>query len=95
MPHASGSNEHYTQQRPTKSALPQPPVCCPTALVFEVHGTTAEGDSTSAQIVLWDLPGTVPIPQPPRTSYVPASAEERSAIARSVKAATAEVRSMS
>ena len=50
-------------------SLSRPPVCAPMALVIEVSGTSPEGDATSAQIVLWDLPGSVPLPTPPPVSY--------------------------
>ena len=78
-----------------RSALPQPPVCAPTALVIDVAGTTPEGDATSAQIVLWDLPSAVAPPAPPpRVRAMPASVEGRAALAASLRDATVELRAL-
>ena len=72
------------------SPLPQPPVCATMALIIEVSGTTAEGDVTSAQMVIWDLPGVVQPPSPPRDRFAPRAVEQRAAAAASYRAANAE-----
>ena len=76
--------------------LAQPPVCAPMALVFEIEGITPEGDATSAQIVLWDLPGVVEPPAPPRPPPLGTAApQQRAALAASVRASTVEARAIS
>ena len=92
----SGSSDSPDAWRKASKAIPQPPVCAPMALVLEVEGTTPEGDATSAQIVLWDLPGVVPMPTPPRgASVVSSSALVSSGLAASMRSATSEIRAVS
>ena len=94
---------HAARTSPAGSPmLPQPPLCVPMALVIEVRGTTAEGDATSAQMVLWDLPGPVAPPSPPSAvgrvggvGYAAIGSDERAALTASLRAASSEARALS
>ena len=72
-------------------ALPQPPLCAPVAIVIDVTAVSVDGDTTTAQIVLWDLPSSVPPPLPPHTSTPSA---ERAAAAASRRSAVEESRAL-
>ena len=40
----------------SSGGVPAPPLCAPVALVFDMTSTALDGDTTTAQLTLWDIP---------------------------------------
>ena len=48
----------------SSGGVPAPPLCAPVALVFDMTSTALDGDTTTAQLTLWDIPRPHPFAAP-------------------------------